>query len=226
MPFFPILFALLGLSGVLLGYLHFRFYADASTDARLHQRTSWRLEPAKVLGLASFNSVMSGGLIVAGPWLAWSFFISDAPFDLETLCFEVVGALLVYDFGYYFLHRFPFHEWKVLHKIHTLHHTVKYPTAVESLYAHPLENVLGISMFFVAVRVAGPVHPVSFLVLAAVYSWLNIIIHCGLTAKRRPWLAPLAYMAAKHDRHHKSMKAGNYASITPLPDWLFGTLQD
>ena len=225
MPLFPLLLAVFAVSGVLLAYLHFAFYAKASEPVRLHQRTSWRVEPFKVLRLAGFNSVMSGALIMAGPWLAYGFFIDEGPLSVGRIAAEVVGALLIYDFGYYFMHRYPFHEWKVTQRIHVLHHTVKYPTALESLYAHPLENVMGIAMFLLSVRLAGPVHPLSFLVTAAVYSWLNIVIHCGLKAERRPWLWPLAYMAAKHDRHHKSMKAGNYASITPLPDWLFGTLE-
>jgi hypothetical protein len=32
-------------------------------------------------------------------------------------------------------------------------------------------------------------------------------------------------MARKHARHHSSMRAGNYASITPLPDLIFDTYE-
>jgi sterol desaturase/sphingolipid hydroxylase (fatty acid hydroxylase superfamily) len=35
----------------------------------------------------------------------------------------------------------------------------------------------------------------------------------------------LGVLAAKHDRHHHSMLSGNYASITPLPDIIFGTVE-
>ena len=37
----------------------------------------------------------------------------------------------------------------------------------------------------------------------------------------RPW----AFSRPKHDRHHHSMLSGNYASITPLPDIIFGTVE-
>jgi sterol desaturase/sphingolipid hydroxylase (fatty acid hydroxylase superfamily) len=65
---------------------------------------------------------------------------------------------------------------------------------------------------------------VSFAVLVIVYSYLNIVIHCGLHL-RSFWLRPFGFMARKHDRHHQHMKAGNFASITPIPDLLFGTYE-
>ena len=32
------------------------------------------------------------------------------------------------------------------------------------------------------------------------------------------------YLTDKHHTHHVNMGMGNYAAITPLFDWMFGTL--
>ncbi len=223
--FFPLLFAILGLSGVLLLALHFAFRSERYAKERIHDQRQWKFEPAKVLKVVFVNGSASAAMMGLTPVLLTSWFIRDDVGSLGGILFEVVATLLVYDFLYYFLHRFPFHQWPRMQRVHTLHHTVKHPTAIEALYASPLENALGLATFFISTAIVGPVSQVSFLLLVAIYSWLNIIIHCGL-APERGILWPLGYMARKHDRHHKSMKAGNYASITPLPDWLFGTLED
>ena len=130
----------------------------------------------------------------------------------------------LYDFLYYFMHRFLFHEWKLLRPVHTVHHTNKFPTAFESLYLHPLENAMGLGLLMICTAIVGPVSLPAFGVIFAVYSLLNLVIHSGLDFKR-PGLRAFGYMARKHARHHASMRAGHYASITPLPDILFDTYE-
>ena len=39
-----------------------------------------------------------------------------------------------------------------------------------------------------------------------------------------PWRT-LNWIAIRHDAHHIDMHKGNYATITLLYDWLFGTLE-
>ena len=73
-----------------------------------------------------------------------------------------------------------------------------------------------------ALRLSNRVASLIIAVILAVYSFLNLVIHSGLDFKR-PGLRAFGYMARKHARHHSSMRAGNYASITPLPDLLFDT---
>jgi sterol desaturase/sphingolipid hydroxylase (fatty acid hydroxylase superfamily) len=54
-----------------------------------------------------------------------------------------------------------------------------------------------------------------------VYSWVNIIIHGGVEL-------PVPYLrlvARKHAVHHVDMRSGNYASLSPLPDLIFGTAE-
>ncbi|MCC6766035.1 MAG: hypothetical protein IT293_15365 [Deltaproteobacteria bacterium] len=32
-------------------------------------------------------------------------------------------------------------------------------------------------------------------------------------------------LAVQHDKHHRSMRSGNFAFLTPIPDTLFGTAE-
>ena len=55
-----------------------------------------------------------------------------------------------------------------------------------------------------------------------VYSTLHILIHSGMTFPH-PVFGVLNYLTLKHHKHHLNKHGHNYASVTPLPDLLFGT---
>lgn len=177
----------------------------------------------KIVKLVLPNSILSGGLIVAISYGGSAWLIHQEQTDAIGLIADVLVTLGLYDLLYYFMHRYLFHEWQLLRSVHVLHHTVKYPTALESLYVHPIENALGVLLLIVCLAIVGPVSLPAYAVLLAIYSWLNIVIHSGLDF-RHPALRPIAFMVRKHAKHHSSMRAGNYASITPVPDLLFRTL--
>lgn len=137
---------------------------------------------------------------------------------------EVVTVILVYDFGYYFMHRYLFHEWKILRGVHAVHHAARNPRYIDSLLLHPVETIMGLSLFFGSVALVGGVHLCTLGVIFAAYTGLNILNHAGVDVPHFPFKT-LGVLAAKHDRHHHSMISGNYASITPLPDIIFGTVE-
>jgi sterol desaturase/sphingolipid hydroxylase (fatty acid hydroxylase superfamily) len=101
---------------------------------------------------------------------------------------------------------------------------VRHPNAFDALYLHPVETFLGLALLIACTWLLGPVHIATFAGVFFVYSALNIIVHCGLDFHFPPFLA-LSYLARKHDIHHTSMKGGNFASITPIWDILFGTAE-
>ena len=223
--FFLLLALVLGSALVSLLALHFAFRSERTAPLRLHAQREWKLGARKVLGVVAVNGTVSALVAFLVPWFAREWLVADGVGSPVQILWQTVAALMVNDFAYYFLHRYPFHQWKRLQRIHTLHHTIKHPTAVEALYASPLENILGLLTFFASIAVVGPVSPVAFLLIVGIYSTLNIVIHMGF-APDSGMFWPLGYMARKHNRHHRSMKAGNYASTTPLPDLLFGTLEN
>ncbi len=137
---------------------------------------------------------------------------------------EGVTVILIYDFCYYFIHRYPFHEWRILRAVHAVHHASRNPRVVDSLLLHPVETILGLGLFFGSAALVGGVHIYTLGVLFTTYTAFNILNHAGIDVPHFPFKT-LGVLAAKHDRHHHSMLSGNYASITPLPDIIFGTVE-
>lgn len=215
-----ILITVLG-SSALVQLLLFVLYLSRTSDG--YKIYALRAKDyGRILRLVVPNSILSGGLIVGLSYAASDLLIHEAQTTTLELIADVVVTLGLYDLLYYCLHRFLFHEWSVLRRVHVLHHTVKQPTAIESLYVHPVENLLGVLLMLSCLALVGPVSAAAYAVILAVFSLLNIAIHSGLDF-RRPILRPVAFMVRKHARHHSSMRAGNYASITPVFDLLFGT---
>ncbi|MFV8752799.1 sterol desaturase family protein [Nannocystaceae bacterium ST9] len=217
-----ILFVVLLVSGLLMVALHFA-YASPNTDAiKLYPNKSKRLSWGQLLTNVAVNALLTGGMAVGITLGFRDALISEAPATWTTIGLQALATLLLYDLLYYFMHRFLFHEWKLMRSVHVVHHTNKFPTALESLYGHPLENFLGVGLMLTCTAIVGPVSLPAFAVIFATFSWLNLLIHSGLDF-RWPGLRVFGFMARKHARHHASMRAGNYASITPLPDLLFRT---
>ncbi len=140
------------------------------------------------------------------------------------MAFGVVLVIVLYEFGYYFIHRYPFHEWKILRRVHSTHHRTRHPRGIDSMLLHPVETCIGLGAFLAAVALAGGVHYYSFGVLFVGYTTLNVINHAGIDFQRFP-LRTLDHLAVQHDKHHRNMRAGNYAFLTPIPDTLFGTFE-
>jgi sterol desaturase/sphingolipid hydroxylase (fatty acid hydroxylase superfamily) len=194
--------------------------------ARLPGRRLHRAEQRKSLGKehgqkVMLNAVTSTALVYGFIYLLGSrLFTAEVP-SLLRGGLEVLGILAVYDVLYYLMHRYVFHEWALLRPIHAVHHRVRFPTTIDSLFLHPLEGFAGLGLLMFCTWAVGPVHPYTFGACFFVYTWLNIIIHGGVDFP----IPYLGLLARKHARHHVDMKAGNYASISPLPDMIFGTAE-
>lgn len=170
------------------------------------------------------NTVVSITLIFSIAFGLGEYLFHDRAIPLWRYFLEGLIVLLIYDFGYYFMHRYPFHEWKILRGVHSVHHAARNPRHMDALLLHPLETILGLSLFFGSIALVGGVHVVTFGVLFTIYTALNILNHAGINDPNFPFKA-LGKLAVIHDRHHHSMVSGNYASITPLPDIIFGTVE-
>ncbi len=219
-----ILASVLAASAVLMVALHLLYASPATDAAKIYASRPKRLGFARLARNIGFNGLLSGGFAVGVTLGLRGWLVDEAAVDVTALDLvaDVGGALLLYDFIYYFMHRFLFHEWKLLRSVHVVHHSNKFPTAFESLYMHPLENLMGLGLLLTCTAIIGPVSLPAFAGIFAIYSFLNLIIHSGLDFDR-PGLRAFGFMARKHARHHASMRAGNYASITPIPDLLFDT---
>jgi sterol desaturase/sphingolipid hydroxylase (fatty acid hydroxylase superfamily) len=202
-------------------------YAYRSTAAQQylisddpHRSTSdrelyWRVALNTTVSITLIFSVMYG----LGDYLYY-----DHAAPAWRYLLEAATVILIYDFAYYFVHRYPFHEWKILRGVHSVHHASRNPRVIDSLLLHPVETILGLGLFFGSVALVGGVHIYTLGVLFTTYTAFNILNHAGVDIPRFPFKT-LGVLAAKHDRHHHSMLSGNYASITPLPDIIFGTVE-
>ncbi|MBW1761435.1 MAG: sterol desaturase family protein [Deltaproteobacteria bacterium] len=172
----------------------------------------------------ALNTTVSITLIFAVMYGLGTYLYYDHAAPAWRYLLEAATVILIYDFGYYFVHRYPFHEWKILRGVHSVHHASRNPRVIDSLLLHPVETILGLGLFFGSVALVGGVHIYTLGVLFTTYTAFNILNHAGVDVPHFP-LKTLGVLAAKHDRHHHSMLSGNYASITPLPDIIFGTVE-
>lgn len=211
-------------SGALMTALMVIYYSRLSKGARIHERKNPpALSGKRFWTMAAQNIVISVAMLFGGILGMGERYVSPDPSPWWVALGQVVLVLGIYDFFYYFSHRYLYHEWAVLRRVHAVHHRGKYPTAVDSLYIHPIETFIGVFLLLVSLWIVGPIDVDAFRAVFVVYTHMNIINHCALDFHVFP-LNVLGFLARKHDRHHDSMKAGNYATITPLPDVLFGTL--
>jgi sterol desaturase/sphingolipid hydroxylase (fatty acid hydroxylase superfamily) len=191
---------------------------------RIREEPVRTLKGPKFWRIAIVNSVLSISMVYGLTYLLYAFLFYEEAASPGRMLLEGVGILITYDFAYYLVHRYLFHQWELLKRVHAVHHTVRYPTAYDSLYMHPLENAIGLVLLMLCTFLVGPVSVYSFAGVFVVYSSLNILNHAGLDLPFFPFRT-LTALARKHDKHHVSMRSGNYASITPLFDLLFGTAE-
>jgi sterol desaturase/sphingolipid hydroxylase (fatty acid hydroxylase superfamily) len=173
---------------------------------------------------AAKSAVFSASLIFAAAFALQSFLFYRGPVSVWRVALEAVTVILIYDFLYYFMHRYLLHEWRTLRGAHAVHHAAQNPRVIDALLLHPLETFLGLASLFVSILMVGGIHLYTFAPIFAAYTTLNVFNHAGVAL---PWFPfkTIGILAIKHDRHHHSMLSGNYASITPLPDYVFGTLE-
>jgi sterol desaturase/sphingolipid hydroxylase (fatty acid hydroxylase superfamily) len=224
MSLFVLMSAVIALSGVLLIGLTLLFRMPITDNHRIREEPVKIPKGPKFWRLASINSVLSISMIFGLTYLFYAFLFHEEAASPLRMLLEGVGILITYDFAYYLVHRYLFHQWGPLKSVHAVHHTVRYPTAYDSLYMHPLENAIGVLLLMLCTFLVGPVSIYSFVGVFVIYSSLNILNHAGLDLPFFPFRTITA-LAQKHDKHHVSMRSGNYASITPLFDVLFGTAE-
>ena len=156
------------------------------------------------------------------------FCVSLEPRPLWRHAIDIVAVLMVYDFFYYLPHRFAFHG-RLLRKVHSLHHQARTPTHIDALYVHPLETFIGLSLFLgtiplIAALAGSPLNAFSMAVATLVFTQWNTINHTFVNLPHFPFKT-LDSITSLHAAHHVDMNQGNYATLTMLYDWLFGTLE-
>lgn len=146
---------------------------------------------------------------------------------------DCVVILMVYDFFYYLTHRFLFHDGGLFRKggplmwVHAIHHRQHNPCRKDSSYIHPIEVAIGLGLYVACIFglsfLMGDFHVVTIVVTWTVFSEINLHNHDLWKSDRFPFRY-LNYMSVMHHNHHARFTGGNFATITLLFDWMFGTL--
>jgi sterol desaturase/sphingolipid hydroxylase (fatty acid hydroxylase superfamily) len=144
---------------------------------------------------------------------------------------DVFVILMVYDFVYYLTHRFLFHDSAFfggpLKWMHAIHHRQHNPCRNDSSYIHPLEIAIGLGLYVGTIALLaslmGRFDVVTIVVTFVAFSHINLHNHNLWTADGFGFRY-LNYASRMHHNHHARFTGGNYATITLLYDWMFGTL--
>lgn len=220
--FYVLIGATLAFDFALLGVLVWAFHSSRLSAYRIPGHQPMKVPAAQRIRTMMGIGTLSFAITVGAIWSLTGVLLDTAAAPAWRIALEGLAILAVYDFAYYFMHR-GFHHPKVMRFIHGVHHRVRHPTALESLYMHPFELLGGLGLLLASAWLVGPVHPYAFAAAFFVYSTLNILIHSGMDFPVR-LLAPINFLTRKHQVHHATNFRRNYASLTPLPDFVFRTL--
>lgn len=144
---------------------------------------------------------------------------------------DIVVILMFYDFFYYFTHRFLFHDNGLfrgpLINMHAVHHQQHNPCRMDSSYIHPLEVAIGLGLYaasiFVLSLLLGRFHVATIVITWLAFTQINLHNHDLWKEDRFP-IKYLNTMSEMHHNHHAKFTGGNFATISLLYDWMFGTL--
>lgn len=144
---------------------------------------------------------------------------------------DIVVILMFYDFFYYLTHRFLFHQSGFfggpLVWMHAVHHQQHNPCRMDSSYIHPLEVAIGLGLYVASILVLsqfmGRFDVLTIVVTWVAFSEINLHNHDLWEVDRFPFRY-LNYAAKMHHNHHARFTGGNFATISLLYDWMFGTL--
>jgi len=146
---------------------------------------------------------------------------------------DMVIILMAYDFVYYLTHRFLLHDSGFfggpLKWVHAVHHRQHNPCRWDSSYIHPIEVAVGLGLYvgtiFVLSRFMGNFHVATIVITWVAFTEINLHNHNLWTSDRFPFKY-VAYVSRMHHNHHARFTGGNFATISLLYDWMFGTLDD
>jgi sterol desaturase/sphingolipid hydroxylase (fatty acid hydroxylase superfamily) len=144
---------------------------------------------------------------------------------------DIVVILMFYDFLYYFVHRYLFHNGGFLGgpllQMHAVHHQQHNPCRMDSSYLHPLEMAIGLGLYvgsiFILSRFMGNFHVATIVITWVAFSQINLHNHDLWEEDRVPFKY-MSYISKMHHNHHARFIGGNFATISLLYDWMFGTL--
>lgn len=215
------LFIVLSIDALLMAGLLWMVKSRRFRQYRIRTPETYRIPLRRKIINISLNALLSTVFLISVIWYAHPVLIVAESAPWTMVVGQVIVAILLYDFMYYFLHR-GMHHPKVMKHVHGVHHYARFPTSIESIYLHPAENLAGLTLLMVSIALIGPVSVAAFVWIFFVHSTVNILVHANMQLPH-PAFRLTNFLAMKHDFHHGKYLNKNYASITPFWDLMFGT---
>jgi sterol desaturase/sphingolipid hydroxylase (fatty acid hydroxylase superfamily) len=231
------LYAAIGIVAAGFIYNRLAMLVPVLHDARQLNKDNFRtkMERPSYAANHAWNRPWSGLYVVLIFAVILPFCLTLDPQPWWRMARDIVVILMFYDFFYYLTHRFVFHDSHFMARavmgplkwMHAVHHRQLNPCEKDSSYIHPLEVAVGLGLYaasiFILSRFMGNFHVVTIIVTFLAFTQINIHNHALWQVDRFPFKY-LSYAAKLHHNHHARFTGGNFATITPLYDWMFGTL--
>lgn len=167
--------------------------------------------------------------VIFGLFVPFTLTLDSQP--LWKMLLDIFVILMVYDFFYYFTHRFLFHDTGSfqgpLKWVHAVHHRQHNPCRMDSGFLNPIETAIGLGLYVGTIvllsLVMGRFHIATIIATWVAFQQINLHNHDLWKGAIFPGKY-LATMSEMHHHHHARFTGGNFATITLFYDWLFGTI--
>lgn len=134
---------------------------------------------------------------------------------------QAIAVVLISDFFIYWGHRAQ-HRFEFLWRFHSIHHSAEHLDWLAAHREHPLDSVFTIGLLNLPVYLSGfPIELIS--VLVAFRGLWAIYIHSNVRLPIGPLRVLIGAPELHHWHHDRDRRAGNYANLSPIMDWIFGT---
>ena len=210
---------LLSIASIHLKFLHkYRIQKRKIKASTFYSRL-----PLILFNIISLILISSVGLYFMYPYI----FEQDISINIGNflvILIQLFVILIIDDLYFYFLHAWMHNNKYVLNKIHRVHHKSISPFALEYIYVHPLEWMMGYVGPFFAIFIISLFSDVSILAFWTYQLVRNIHeldVHSGFKSLFAKWI-PFWGESEHHDMHHEKLN-GNYATTFTIWDLIFKT---
>ena len=159
-----------------------------------------------------------------GLYLMFPLFNPVLKFDGFLILVQLFIILFIDDFYFYCIHLIMHKNQYILDKVHRIHHQAITPLALEYIYVHPLEWVVGYVGPFIAIfmiSLFSPINILAFWLYQLIRNLHELDVHSGFRSFFSKWI-PFWGESEHHDMHHEKLN-GNYATTFTIWDQIFNT---
>ena len=176
------------------------------------------------LPLIFLNIILLIVLSSFGLYFLFDLFDPMIKIDVFNIILQLFIILIIDDIYFYCLHFWMHKNQYILDKIHRIHHQAITPFALEYIYVHPLEWIMGYVGPFLAIfliSILCPVNILAFWLYQLIRNLHELDVHSGFKSYISKYI-PFWGESEHHDLHHEKLN-GNYATTFKFWDRLFKT---